>query len=42
MVVRSDASDSQKEVERTLLPLTVDYRDFVSLGSTYTTSFCCR
>lgn len=34
MVVNREASDSQKEVLRTLFPLTVDWRAFVSLGST--------
>ncbi len=40
MDVISDASEIQNEVERTVLPLTVDWRDLVSLGVTYTTSFC--
>ena len=40
--VSNEASEVQKEVERTLLPLTVDWRAFMSFGSTYTTSFCCR
>ena len=42
MEVNSDANEIQNEVERTLFPLTVDWRDLTSLGSTYTTSFCCR
>jgi len=34
MVVMSEASEIQNEVERTLLPFTVACRFFVSLGST--------
>ena len=34
MEVISDANEIQKEVDRTVLPLTVDWRDLVSLGST--------
>lgn len=33
-VVNSEASDIQKEVERTLLPFTVEWRARTSLGST--------
>lgn len=32
--VNNDASEIQKEVERTLLPFTVDWRAFTALGST--------
>ena len=42
MVVNKEARDIQKEVERTLFPLTVDWRARTELGSTYITSFCCR
>ena len=34
MVVSSEASDIQKEAERTLLPLTVACRALIELGST--------
>ena len=34
MEVSNEASEIQKEVERTLLPLTVDWRDLTLLGST--------
>ena len=40
--VRTEVSESQKEVERILLPFTVDWRARVLFGSTYTMSFCCR
>ena len=40
--VMSEARDIQKEVERMVLPLMVDWRSLVSLASTYTTSFCWR
>ena len=40
--VRTEVSESQKEVERILLPFTVDWRARVLFGSTYTISFCCR
>ena len=40
--ISSDANENQNDVERTLLPLTVDWRAYMLLGSTYTTSFCCR
>lgn len=42
MEVNKEASEIQKEVLRTLFPFTVDCRALVSLGSTYTTSFCCK
>ena len=42
MVVSSEASDIQKDAERTLFPFTVAYRARTELGSTYTMSFCCR
>ena len=34
MDVSNEANEIQKEVERTLLPLTVDWRAFTLLGST--------
>ena len=38
----SEAIDIQNEVERRLLPFTVDCLAFTGLGSTYTTSSCIR
>ena len=42
MVVNNEASDIQKDTFLTLFPFIVDCLAFISLGSTYTTSFGCK